>query len=183
MLRRQVHLISQDFAVDLIQLLLQAADVGVVAGDGSCQRGRQYHLQAGAPAICSDTQNVLEKACLMGPAKLALGARSWQCIPWLPYEHAQAACRMHEAQPSSCAQHQTQLLPGLPGHLMSKTVVKSKADVAERVTSSALTSWDTFSASMPPTPFMAGLSQMVLTACHCCHSSGQCLTAMSHCSP
>ena len=80
MLRRQVHLISQDFAVDLIQLLLQAADVGVVAGDGSCQRGRQDNLQAGAPEIGSDTQNVLKTACLICPAKSALGARSWQCI-------------------------------------------------------------------------------------------------------
>ena len=46
-LRRQVHLVSQDFAIDLVQLLLQTADVGVVAGDGSSQRGGQYHLQAG----------------------------------------------------------------------------------------------------------------------------------------
>ena len=90
---------------------------------------------------------------------------------------------MHEAQPFSWAQHQTQVLPGLPGHFMSKTIVISKSDVAERVTSSALTSWDTFSASMPPTPFMAGLSQMVLTACHCCRSPGQRPTAMSSCSP
>ena len=74
MLRRQVHLISQDLAVDLVQLLLQAADVGVVAGDGSCQRGRQYHLQAGESVIGVNTQNVLGIACLICPAKLALNA-------------------------------------------------------------------------------------------------------------
>lgn len=78
-LRRQVHLVSQNLAVDLIQLLLQAADVGVVAGDGSCQRRGQYHLQAWAPEMGS-AHTVLRRACLTYLAKLPLSARSWQCI-------------------------------------------------------------------------------------------------------
>ena len=79
-LRRQVHLVPQNFAINLIQLLLQAADVGVVAGDGSCQRRGQHHLQAGAPKMRFNMQYVPGLACLTYPAELPLSPHSWRSI-------------------------------------------------------------------------------------------------------
>lgn len=99
-LRRQVHLVSQNLAVDLIQLLLQAADVGVVAGDGSCQRRGQYHLQAWAPGIGSNTQNVPDSLPDLS-SKAALQCSFMAVYPGLSLREARAACHMHGAQPLS----------------------------------------------------------------------------------